>query len=146
MQEVVVEGVVASLGRIREFIEERCAEAGLPQDAAFAVTLAVDEVCSNVVRHGYRGMDPGPIRVTFEPQPGAARVTVTDHGRTFPPHAAPTPNLSTDWRDRRIGGLGWYLVKQMVDELEYRTDPSAGNVLTLVKKFDGVPIDRRRLT
>jgi anti-sigma regulatory factor (Ser/Thr protein kinase) len=102
-----------------------------------ACVLAVDEVCANLVQHADVGVFPGPTRVAVRRDGLDAIIVVEDRGRPFDPSAAPAPDLSTDWEDRRVGGLGWFLVKQMVDDLRYESTPVADGVLnrlTLLKR------------
>ncbi len=122
-----------SLQEIRDFIEEAARRAGLDPSAQFDLKLAVDEACSNIVLHGYEPGKPGPIGVSFESDGRQVVVTITDRARPFDPKNAPVPDLDVDWRERRPGGLGWYLIRQVMDSVEYDSDPERGNRLTLVK-------------
>jgi serine/threonine-protein kinase RsbW len=99
--------------------------------------LAVDEVCANLVQHADVGTFPGPTRVTVRRDGLDAIIVVEDRGRPFDPADAPAPDLTSDWEDRRVGGLGWFLVKQMVDDLSYESIPVPDGVLnrlTLIKR------------
>jgi anti-sigma regulatory factor (Ser/Thr protein kinase) len=128
----------ATTGHLRElraFVESAAADAGIDRETAASLALAADEACSNVVEHGYAGGEPGPITLTVELAHGAARVAIADRGRPFPPDAAPPPDLDSDWRERPIGGLGWHLIKSLVDRVEYESDPERGNQLTLHKSL-----------
>jgi len=122
-----------NLQGIRDFIEEACRRAGVERSAAFDLKLAVDEACSNIVEHGYAGREPGPIRVTFDADGDQVVVAITDRGRAFDPKDAAAPDLDSDWQHRRIGGLGWHLIRQSVDAMDYETNQESGNRLTLVK-------------
>ena len=126
-----------SLREIREFIEKACREAGMGEPAAFDLKLAVDEACSNIVEHGYAGMEPGAIRVAFDSDAERAAVTITDRGQAFAPGEAPAPDLDAGWKDMRIGGLGvglgWHLIRKSVDRIAYERDPGGSNRLTLIK-------------
>jgi serine/threonine-protein kinase RsbW len=93
----------------------------------------VDEACSNVVEHGYAGMAPGPIRVTFDADGDRVVVAIADRGLAFDPSDAEAPDLDSDWEHRRIGGLGWHLIRRSVDAMDYETNRESGNRLTLVK-------------
>jgi anti-sigma regulatory factor (Ser/Thr protein kinase) len=114
------------------FVDEACARHALDSDSAFAIRLAVDEVCVNLVRHAYAG-EKGPIRIDFVREPERAVVTITDHAPPFDPAQAPAPDFDAPVEQRRIGGLGWHLVKHMIDHIEYRSDDDGSNRLTLVK-------------
>jgi anti-sigma regulatory factor (Ser/Thr protein kinase) len=122
-----------NLPRFMSFIEDACRRAGADDDTAYALRLAVEEVCINLIHYGYKGMAPGLIRVSFRQRGNQITVKIHDHARPFDPAKAPQPDLTSDAETRPIGGLGWHLVKQSVDKFDYRSDPTRGNVLTLTK-------------
>jgi serine/threonine-protein kinase RsbW len=122
-----------NLQEIRDFIETACRDAGVERSAAFDLKLAVDEACSNILEHGYAGGNPGPIRISFDAASERVVVTITDQGRAFDPKNAAAPDLDADWEHRRIGGLGWHLIRRSVDSVSYESGPELGNRLTLVK-------------
>ena len=134
-REIDLEARPENLKTIRDFIAEACHEAGVPADVSGDLKLAVDEACANVVEHGYAGHSGrAPIGVLFEADEEKIEVTVTDRGRSFDPSRAPQPDIGAGWRDRRIGGLGWHLIRKLVDDVRYESGENAGNRLTLVKR------------
>lgn len=132
--ETRVEARVESLAAVRTFVEEACRRAGVGDSACFDLKLAVDEACSNIIDHGYAGRPGGSIRLFSEAGEGTIRVTIVDHGRAFAPSDLPAADVTSDWSDRRPGGLGWHFIRQSVDEIDYEPDPARGNRLTLVKR------------
>ena len=124
------------LTKVMSLVDAECRRAGVPEEAAFAVRLAVEEAFTNIVLHGY-GERPGPIR--FELGAGGDRVAVTlvDEAPLFEPSQAPPPDLESEWAERRAGGLGWHLVRELMDEVHHRPGPGRGNVLTLIKRLPG---------
>ncbi len=127
------------LGPIRAFVRQNCAELALAERATFQLTLAVDEACTNVIEHGHvdeEGERLEPTELCLEVAAHAERlvITIIDHGRPFDPDAIAPPDLSADWRTRRVGGLGWHLIHEMTDAVYYTPQPS-GNHLTLIKKL-----------
>lgn len=62
-------------------------------------------------------------------------VTITDRAPPFDPKDAPVPKLHVPATERRPGGLGWHLIRTLVDRMEYEPDEQRGNRLTLVKRF-----------
>ena len=132
-QEIQRAALPQNLQAIRDFIEDACRRAGVERASAHGLVVAVDEACNNVVEHGYAGKEPGPIGVSFEVDGERIVVEITDRGRSFDPKDAPAPELHSDWRGRRVGGLGWHLIRQFVDEIRYDADAENGNRLTLVK-------------
>lgn len=121
------------------FVRDACDRHGVDASSGVALRLAIEEICTNLMRHAYRGREPGPIEVAVAGGPGRVVVTVTDFAPPFSPDQAPAPDLDASWEERRIGGLGWHLVKSVVDEVRYEADASAGNRLTLVKKTEITP-------
>jgi serine/threonine-protein kinase RsbW len=119
----------------RTFVEDACRRVGADDSTCFDLKLAVDEACSNLVVHGYEGRDPGPIAVAFALDGDEIVITITDRAPPFHPEEAPLPRLDAPSDERRPGGLGWHLIKQIADRLEYESDAEKGNRLTIVKKL-----------
>jgi serine/threonine-protein kinase RsbW len=124
------------LGALTEFVGEACRRAAAPDDVAFAVRLAVEEAFTNVVQHGY-GRQPGPVRVEVRADAERITVTLVDEAPPFDPRGAPAPALDAAWDERAVGGLGWHLVHQLMDEVRHERLAPHGNLLTLVKRLNG---------
>lgn len=126
------------LAAIRRIVGGWCDRAGASPEDRHAVVLAVDEACTNVIEHGYLGIEGGTLRLDVHVSGDEIRVALRDSGRAFDPDDAPSPDLAAGWRERPIGGLGWHLIRGMVDEVRYRSEAS-GNQLTLVKRLTKEP-------
>jgi serine/threonine-protein kinase RsbW len=126
---------VEHVAEFRNFIEDACRGVGADESVCFDLKLVVDEACSNVIVHGYAGREPGPIAVSFASNGDEIVITITDHSPPFDPREAPIPNLGAPASERRPGGLGWHLIRELVDRIEYEPDERRGNRLTLVKRF-----------
>jgi anti-sigma regulatory factor (Ser/Thr protein kinase) len=123
-----------SLAAIRRLVDGWCRRAGASDDACHAVVLAVDEVCTNVIEHGYAGRDDGELGLRCGASDDEITIVIVDTGRVFDPASVPVPDLDSDWRERPIGGLGWHLVRSAVDEVRYESGAD-GNVVTLIKQI-----------
>ena len=126
----------ATLDNLPELLataDQACERAGASREVRDAVRLAVEEVSVNVITHGYAEGEPGPITLELDWERCPMTIEIADRARRFNPDTLPAPSLDAAWEDRPIGGLGWHLVRQMVDEVRYRPDPECGNHLTLVK-------------
>ena len=106
------------------------AEAGLPPDVTFRLTLSLDEIVSNVIRHGFDDDRKHQIVVTLAVADGHVTATVVDDGSAFDPREAPLPNLDAPLEERQAGGLGMHLVRSTMDEVDYRREDGR-NVLTV---------------
>ena len=123
-----------SLKIFREFIMQCCAEHNVPNDIVLELKLAVDEACTNIIQHGYKGMDPGSIILAFRIESERILVQITDFGHIFEPAEAPKPNMVAALEDRELGGLGLFLIYQTMDNIDYQTSEE-GNTLTFTKFF-----------
>ena len=133
VRRAVSQARLTDLAALRAFVAAACAEVGAPPAVGEALVLAADEVCSNIVLHGYGAGEPGPITIEVDRAADGARVTIADEGRAFDPADARAPDLTAPWEAREAGGLGWHLVRQVVDELRYERR-SGVNLITLVKR------------
>lgn len=126
---------IEELGSILTFVANACAAYNIEDDACFALRIATEEVCTNVIKHGYAGDDPGPLSVALQRDSDSIVITIEDAARPFDPADAPTPDLTSGWRERQTGGLGWHLVRQLMDDVRHEPLPHIGNRYTLVKRI-----------
>ncbi|MDF2463134.1 MAG: anti-sigma-factor antagonist [Ramlibacter sp.] len=127
--------IPSSLGTLLAFLDDTCKEAGLDDEAAFAVRLAGEEACTNIINHAYAGVDPGPISLEVRCDSAQVVIRIEDRAPLFSPEDAPPPDLTSDWQSRREGGLGWHLIRQMMDEVRHEPIAGGGNRLELIKRL-----------
>lgn len=123
-----------SLAGLLGFLDAAIAGADLDATTASDVRLAAEEVCTNVIAHAYPDGRRGTITVRFRREDGAVVVTVEDTGIPFDPALAPRPRLGDGWEHRALGGLGWHLVRRVMDEVRHEALPGGGNRVTLIKR------------
>lgn len=122
-----------ALNDFREFIIAHCAgHTGVTDEILYDIQLAVDEACTNIIMHGYAGMDPGSIILDLEIQADRTIISLTDFGHAFEPDNAPAPNVNAPIEEREVGGFGLFFIRQSVDDVKYRTSED-GNTMTLTK-------------
>lgn len=104
------------------------------EEARFQVSLALEEVLMNVMSHGgsTAGQPPG-VRVRLSQGDADVTLEIADEGVAFDPLQAPAPDLESDLDERRVGGLGVFLVQQLMDAVDYRRD-DGWNHLVLRKR------------
>jgi anti-sigma regulatory factor (Ser/Thr protein kinase) len=119
------------LADIRAFVESSCQTLAIDEHCCFQLTLAIDEACTNIIKHGHHEADLAPSQIDLSLQRAGNTVTVTiiDHGRSYDPDAIAPPDLTGDWRTRRIGGLGWHFIQKIGDYVSYQPDEVNGNKL-----------------
>jgi serine/threonine-protein kinase RsbW len=108
-------------------------QAALSEEKCQDLEVAVDEACSNVIRHGFAGRDDGEMTVICSPVASGLRVTILDHGKPFDPEAGLRTAEQKRSRDPVSGGLGLLLIRQLTDGVFSERDDREGNRLTLVK-------------
>jgi len=131
--ELTCEGHLKNLPLLVGFVKEACERSRLGEEQEFAFHLAVDEVCVNIIRHGYAGGSNLPIHLRFEADDTGATLQISDEAPHFSPSDAPTPDLDAGWEQRPVGGLGWHLVSQLMDEVRHEPLDPRGNRVTLIK-------------
>ena len=134
-RELTKEAKLENLPLLRKFIESGCGAADLDVGLTYDLVLAVDEVCTNIITHGYKYMDPGSLTVNFKADDEKVTIVISDKGRPFHPEDAPSPDIDADWKERQVGGLGLFLLRQVADEVSYNTDKDKVNHLTVVKQL-----------
>jgi serine/threonine-protein kinase RsbW len=124
-----------SLHVFRDFITECCDRYDIPGDVILDLKLAVDEACTNIITHGYKGMDPGSIILSFRIEPDRILVQITDFGHVFEPVEAPRPDVEAALEDQELAGLGLFLIYQTMDNIDYQCSQD-GNTLTFTKYIE----------
>ena len=127
-------GRFESLARISEFVKQAAKKAGFGQSDTYAIQLAVDEACSNIVEHAYGGEDLGVIECTCDANNAGLTIILRDYGHAFNPANVPEPKIDTPLEDVKRGGAGLFLIRKMMDEVYFMFSPEKGNELKMVKK------------
>ena len=137
MQQVLnIRNDIQSLPLVNEWIEQCCEEAGLGLDWVMKFQLVIEEMVSNVIFYAY---DPqqqeAAIELRFTWEAGTVSILLRDWGKPFDPTAKEDPDITFSVDDRPIGGLGIFMVKQLMDEVRYERVGSS-NLLTLQKRIN----------
>jgi sigma-B regulation protein RsbU (phosphoserine phosphatase) len=122
---------ITRLARLFDEFRESC---GISEDESAHLHLILDEVVSNVIKHGYDDGLEHQIRVDVAVDGNHVTIRVEDDGRPFNPLDAPYPKLDLPIEQRPIGGLGVFIVKSVADSVDYRRD-GGRNVVTVRKKI-----------
>jgi serine/threonine-protein kinase RsbW len=139
MEPLTVPGKLDSLSAIAKYVMNASTEAGLDKKAAYRLRLAVDEIVTNIILHGYEeaGLD-GNVDIIAELDEKQLSICVEDTGVKFDPSSKETPgDLSQPLENRSIGGLGVYLAFQGVDKFLYdRTGDRNRNIFVMNRPKD----------
>jgi serine phosphatase RsbU (regulator of sigma subunit)/anti-sigma regulatory factor (Ser/Thr protein kinase) len=131
MDALTLPGNLDALAPIRDYVKAAANTAGLDHTATYNLLLAVDEIATNVVMHGYEEAGlKGDISIAAKNEDNGLVIELSDHGKSYDPnlHRAPDDEgLCKDLSDRPIGGLGIMLARDGVDDLQYQST-ELGNV------------------
>jgi serine/threonine-protein kinase RsbW len=109
-----------SLGSIAEYVMAAAASAGLDKRASYRLRLAVDEIATNIIVHGYANAGrQGVLELRADIDDRALTIAIDDTGVTYDPRQAPIPDISLPLEQRPVGGLGVYLAMRSIDEFLY---------------------------
>ena len=131
-----MKAVLENVPRAIECVTEWAQKAGFDERALYEIQLAVDEACANVVDHAYQGADPGDIEVSCRLDDQILTVRVRDWGTGFDLSGVADPDLDAPLEERTLGGLGLFLVRQGMDDVQFRSDPELGNELMMSKRLN----------
>ncbi|MFZ5908804.1 MAG: ATP-binding protein [Chloroflexota bacterium] len=123
-----------SLDEIRQFVAGLAQQAGFSGKEIYSIQLATDEACTNIIEYAYEGEGDNKIEVNCTWSGEEFNIVICDWGKSFDPSSVPEPNLTDDLSRRKIGGLGMYLMRRLMDQVDYRSIPDGGNILTMSKR------------
>jgi len=122
------------LDEIREYVGNIARESGFGDKDVYNIQLATDEAASNIIEHAYENITDGVLELACGVQGDIIKIILTDHGEAFDPSEIPLPDLKADLSDRKIGGLGIFLMRKLMDEVHYESRADKSNTLTLLKR------------
>ena len=132
---LIVKSSTDNLSVIRDFTKSSAAECGCTDEITNKIILAVDEACTNIIKHAYKFSPNGEIEVEIKLNKSKMVIDITDSGSHFDPNSVPNPNLIESQKQRRAGGLGIFLMKKLMDEVNYRILNDNRNQVELVKNL-----------
>jgi len=130
-----VKSKTENLSLIRDFVSTAAIDAGVQPDVVENIILAVDEACTNIIKHAYQSFPDGELIIKTKSTLSRFVVSITDYGKSFEPKMIPEPDLQKYYRQKRVGGLGMYLMKTLMDDVKYVSVPGKYNEVLLSKNI-----------
>lgn len=106
---------------VREFVTNKARSADFSESVVEQLKIAVDEACTNVIKHAYDGEGEHVIDIAVIITHDKLVVRIRDRGRSFDPNTYSEPNLIEFAKSRKGGGLGVHIINRLMDRVEYRT-------------------------
>jgi anti-sigma regulatory factor (Ser/Thr protein kinase) len=120
MKEIIVPANPDNIAIVTEYINAELEAAGCSEHDRVQIDVAVDEVFGNIAKYAY-GREEGTvtIRVEVSGDPSAVSITFIDHGIPYNPLENKAPDTTLKAKDRRIGGLGVFITKRIMSDVNY---------------------------
>lgn len=121
------------LALLYDFLDQQAGSCSIDTALLMQIKLALDEAVINVIQYAYPGSE-GDICIDMGYDNGQLKIVITDNGIQFNPLESHEPDITLSLEERPIGGLGIFLVKQLMTNVRY--ERSAGkNILTMTKEI-----------
>ena len=134
-KKLILQNEVAEISKLAIFIEELGEEFGLSPELVFNLNLVLEEAVSNVILYAYPKEEHQTISLIARKKDNQLIFVLTDSGKEFDPTQAPDADITLSAEDWPIGGLGIFLIRQIMNTVEYQRIEGK-NVLTLVKELE----------
>lgn len=122
------------LNHVRNFIVGVSSEEKIDDEKVSQIEMSLDEALANVIEHAYSYDAYQQINISIALYKNKLEIILRDQGRSFDSENTPLPDLKKHIEERRVGGLGRYLMMTLMDEVDYKTDAHY-NQIRMVKKF-----------
>ena len=134
-KKLILQNEMAEISKLAIFIEELGEEFGLSSELVFNLNLVLEEAVSNVILYAYPKEEHQTISLIARKKDNQLIFVLTDSGKEFDPTQAPDADITLSAEDRPIGGLGIFLIRQIMNTVEYQRIEGK-NVLTLGKELE----------
>ena len=138
MKELKIDANIENLAKVFTFLQESLDKCDCPAKTKRQIKLCVEEIFMNITHYAYNpNTGPAVIKVDVVGQPESSRVVISfaDEGKPYDPLQREDPDIEAGLDERPIGGLGIYLVKTTMDNVEYE-HKDGQNVLTIEKDIE----------
>ena len=136
MKELTMTSEKENIPAITDFVDAELDRLGCPLRAKMQIAIAIDELFSNIARYAY-GETQGlvTVRIESEDRPPVVSISFQDEGKPFNPLERGDPDVTLPARERKIGGLGIFMVKKSMDDVRYEYRDGK-NILTIRKTIE----------
>ena len=121
-----------SLKDVRDFFSRAAKPLPISKDLLDQLILAVDEAATNIIKHALKLKTNAEFNIEIEVKNRSILVRLIDHGEPFDPDLIPLPDIEESIHEKKRGGLGLYLMRQIMDDVKYFRK-NGSNVTELIK-------------
>ena len=132
---LILHNDIQQIPQLAEFVEAVADVAHLDVGLTMSLNLALEEAVSNVIMYAYPKGSDGLVDIEAIIRKGELDFIISDNGTPFDPTAAPEADITLDVEDRPVGGLGIFLMKNIMDVVKYTRSDDGKNILSMIKKL-----------
>jgi serine/threonine-protein kinase RsbW len=129
-----VQNKVDELEKIHSTVERIINEWGIPLQLGMCINLAIEEAFTNVVNYAFHDNEQHLVDIEFIKKEDQIEIIITDDGQHYDPTQKDDPQTDLPLEDRPVGGLGIFLIRKLMDNVEYQRN-SDKNILKLTKRI-----------
>jgi len=126
----ILKNDLAEIKRLTDILCKLCEENNIGNKILCDVSLALEEIFANIVHYAYEDNKEHLIKIHMKIRDNVFSLEIRDDGKPFNPLEIPLTNTKAPFEERKIGGLGIHLVRNLIDELEYKQN-KGDNILTM---------------
>ena len=120
MKEITVDAMIENMKTVTAFVDDFLDQIACPMKSRIQINIVIDEILGNICHYAYKdSVGAVTVRVESGNTPKAVFLTFTDNGIPYNPLDTEDPDITSSSEERKIGGLGIYLVKKNMDEMKY---------------------------
>jgi len=119
---------------VRTAVADAIRVGGFEEAFTNRILIAVDEAVTNIIEHGYDGCDKGQIDIICEVEPDTFTISIIDQGEAFDPRTMTDIDIQRHVAQGKAGGLGIFLIRKIMDVVDYHHETGRHNRLTMVKR------------
>ena len=120
MKEITVDAMIENMNTVTAFVDDFLDQIDCPMKSRIQINIVIDEIFGNICHYAYKdSVGAVTVRVESGNTPKAVFLTFTDNGIPYNPLDTEDPDITSSSEERKIGGLGIYLVKKNMDEMKY---------------------------
>jgi len=131
---ISVKNNVSELKKINHILEVFVKSNNLSSQVLFALNLSIEEILTNIITYGFEDSSEHFILLRMEKEDGLINIRIEDDGKPFNPLDCDEPDLDKPLEDREMGGLGIFLIKSYMDDVQYQREENK-NLISMTKRY-----------
>lgn len=135
-KEIKLSATIENVSVVTDFVDRELEERHCPKGARCQIDIAIDEIFGNIANYAYNPeVGDAVVRIEVTDEPLEVIITFTDKGKPYNPLLKEDPDVTLSAEERKIGGLGVFIVKESMDQVDYHYE-NGRNILSIRKSIE----------